>query len=132
MNEIMRLVEAVKNCDQMYREADNEKLSYELRKNGNHISLEIELKDEEFDDSEIMESIGKFNELIDNMDDDLFQQAAALIGETTDLKRLDDLLEKEHLTEEEAGEAKEMLETATQVIGKLLIDRIREAFDLHN
>ncbi len=127
MNEIMKLAEALKDLEYYDHAADSDEMSFHITKDGNHISLEIDLKEE----SEILKAVSEFNELIDKMDDELFAEAAARIGEKEDLKRLDDLLEKEHFTKEEAEEAAEMIETATQTIGELILEKINDMVSIY-
>lgn len=125
MKEIMNLIHALEDVDNMEKEVTTEKYSYTLKKKNGTITLEAYTNDE-FDDSDILKSISDFNSFIGELDDDIFQEAAKRIGEKTNLKRLDDLLEMEHLTREEAEEAEEAIATACSEICGLLTDKIKD------
>ena len=129
MNEIMKLAEALKDLEYYDHAANSDEISFHITKENNHISLEINLKNQE--ECEALKAVSEFNELIDKMDDKLFAEAAARIGEKEDLKRLDDLLEKEHLTKEEAAEAARMIETASQTIGELILEKINDMVSIY-
>lgn len=129
MNEIMKLAEALKDLEYYDHAVNSDEMSFHITKENNHISLEIDLRNQE--ECEALKAVSEFNELIDKMDDELFAEAAARIGEKEDLKRLDDLLEKEHLTKEEAAEAARMIEAASQTIGELILEKINDMVSIY-
>ena len=98
------------------------------------ISLSSNMKDttEEFDDSNVKEIIKEYKEWIEELDDCLFVEATEETSKHFNIKRFDELLNKDSFTKEEAYELSEMIDKSSQIICKHLENKIAELIDIYN
>ena len=87
---------------------------------------------EKFNDSSIKEVIKEYKERIEELDDCLFVEAAEEMGQYFNMKRFDELLNKNYFTEEEAVEVSEMIDQSSQIICNCLEDKINELTNIYN
>lgn len=103
-----------------------------LNKNGNKINVVIASNNEvpestnAFDDSEVKSLIADYKKSIEGLDDCLFLNALEDMRNTIDVKRFDELLNKESFTEEEANEVAHMINISTAIIHDHLESKIQE------
>ena len=87
---------------------------------------------EGFDDSCIKQIIKEYKERIEELDDCLFVEAAEEMSQYFNMKRLDELLNQDTFTEQEAAEVSEMIGQSSQIICDHLEDKINELVDVYN
>lgn len=103
-----------------------------LNKNGNKVNVIIASNNEEpestkaFDDSEVKSLIAAYKKSIEGLDDCLFLNTLEDMRNTIDVKRFDELLNKESFTEEEANEVTHMINISTAIINDHLESKIQE------
>lgn len=96
-----------------------------------NISMSSNIK-EEFDDSNIKEIIKEYKEWIEELDDCLFVEATEETSKHFNIKRFDELLNKDSFTKDEAYELSEMIDKSSQIICKHLENKIAELIDIYN
>lgn len=110
-------------------------LKINLNKNGNEIKISIisnEELDEEFDDTKIKEIIKEHKDNIKELDDNLFIEIVKDIRSVLDIKKFDELLNKESFNEDEASEVGNMINLSSQIICKHLQNKINELVNIYN
>ena len=96
-----------------------------------NISMSSNIK-EEFDDSNIKEIVKEYKEWIEELDDCLFVEATEETSKHFNIKRFDELLNKDSFTKDEAYELSEMIDKSSQIICKHLENKIAELIDIYN
>ena len=96
-----------------------------------NISMSSNIK-EEFDDSNIKEIIKEYKEWIEELDDCLFVEATEETSKHFNIKRFDELLNKDSFTKEEAYELSDMIDKSSQIICKHLENKIAELIHIYN
>ena len=113
--------------DRIY-EVDNYRVS--INNKEGDINVKIETIEDEFDDSETKELVSNFKEWIQRIDDDIFIESFEQAKEAIDVKTLDDLLNQETFTEEEAEQVEDMIDYFESIITNNIDNRIKELEDM--
>lgn len=87
---------------------------------------------EVFDDSSIKEVIKEYKERIEELDDCLFVEVTEKMSNYFNIKKFDELINKDYFTEEEAIEVSELIEKSSQIICDCLEDKIKELVIIYN
>lgn len=88
--------------------------------------------EESYDDSEIREKVAKHREAIDSVCDCIFQEGLEVIEESYDLVTMNNLLEQEHFTEDEAEVVSDFIDYANSIYQTIIADRIKNLERLYN
>lgn len=86
---------------------------------------------EEFDDTYIKELIKDYKESIKELDDCVFVEAVDDFSSKLDLKKFNELLDKEEFTKEEADEIERMIDTSVDCIQSHLEDKINSLIEVY-
>lgn len=134
MNELEQLIELMGNLipEGTNEEIDTEAYKVSIVKNGDNIEIQIVEKEQEFDDSEIKQTVEEFKNAIKELDDDFFVEVTEAFSEKIDNKKFNDLLDLESYTEEQACEVSEMIEIATTIIQSHIQSKIQSLFELYD
>lgn len=104
---------------------------YFSNKNG-HIKIKIDInpskKEETFNDTETKELVNEFKESLKELDDSVFLEASEKAEKAINMKRFDELLNKERYSEAEATEIESLIDYFSQLICAILQSRINELF----
>lgn len=112
-------------------EFDGNKLVLTKTDNGFELKIQsIEEDFEAFDDTQIKQVVSDFKKNIDKIDDSMFIESLKLFKEVADIKKFNNLLDKEEFNEEEAVEIKKMINKYAQVIKDLIDMKIDNLADL--
>lgn len=84
-------------------------------------------KDEDFDDTDTLEMIKEYKGRLEELEDDIFVEAMEEASEELNLSEVDTLLNKEHLTEDEA----ETVLNNISVIDSIIYDTIQSRIDYY-
>lgn len=108
-----------------------------VTKDGNTLKITIVSKEEEdeeekFDDTEIKEAIQEYKDKLNDLDDCLFVSATEDFGKEFEVKRFDELLNKETLTADEAMEVTKMIDRSLDIISDHLRKKIEELVSIYN
>ena len=110
-----------------------------MTKDGNTLKINIVSKEEEedeeeekFDDTEIKEAIQEYKDKLNDLDDCLFVSATEDFGKEFEVKRFDELLNKETLTVDEAMEVTKMIDRSLDIISDHLRKKIEELVSIYN
>lgn len=96
------------------------------------VSKEEDEKEEKFDDTEIKEAIQEYKDKLNDLDDCLFVSATEDFGKEFEVKRFDELLNKETLTADEAMEVTKMIDRSLDIISDHLRKKIEELVSIYN
>lgn len=88
-------------------------------------------KEEKFDDSYIKELIKDYKDSIKDLDDCVFVEAVDDFSSKVDLKRFNELLDKESFTETESNEVEEMIDASVDCIQAHLEDKINKLVEVY-
>ncbi len=134
MNELEQLIELMGNLipEGTNEEIDTEAYKVSIVKNGDNIEIQIVEKEQEFDDSEIKQTVEEFKNAIKELDDDFFVEVTEAFSEKINNKKFNDLLDLESYTEEQACEVSEMIEIATTIIQSHIQSKIQSLFELYD
>ncbi len=134
MNELEQLIELMGNLipEGTNEEIDTETYKVSIVKNGDNIEIQIVEKEQEFDDSEIKQTVEEFKNAIKELDDDFFVEVTEAFSEKINNKKFNDLLDLESYTEEQACEVSEMIEIATTIIQSHIQSKIQSLFELYD
>lgn len=134
MNELEQLIELMGNLipEGTNEEIDTEAYKVSIVKNGDNIEIQIVEKEQEFDDSEIKQTVKEFKNAIKELDDDFFVEVTEAFSEKINNKKFNDLLDLESYTEEQACEVSEMIEIATTIIQSHIQSKIQSLFELYD
>lgn len=80
--------------------------------------------EEDFDDSEYIEASKEFKEAIEDLDDDLFVELVEKLKDEIDINKFDELLESEHLSEDECIGLESFINIASSVLRNIIADKI--------
>ena len=111
-----------------------------VTKDGNTLKITIvskeedeeEEEEEKFDDTEIKEAIQEYKDKLNDLDDCLFVSATEDFGKEFEVKRFDELLNKETLTADEAMEVTKMIDRSLDIISDHLRKKIEELVSIYN
>lgn len=109
-----------------------------VTKDGNTLKITIVSKEEDkegeekFDDTEIKEAIQEYKDKLNDLDDCLFVSATEDFGKEFEVKRFDELLNKETLTADEAMEVTKMIDRSLDIISDHLRKKIEELVSIYN
>lgn len=108
-----------------------------VTKDGNTLKITIVPKEEDeeeekFDDTEIKEAIQEYKDKLNDLDDCLFVSATEDFGKEFEVKRFDELLNKETLTADEAMEVTKMIDRSLDIISDHLRKKIEELVSIYN
>ena len=108
-----------------------------VTKDGNTLKITIVSKaedeeEEKFDDTEIKEAIQEYKDKLNDLDDCLFVSATEDFGKEFEVKRFDELLNKETLTADEAIEVTKMIDRSLDIISDHLRKKIEELVSIYN
>lgn len=108
-----------------------------VTKDGNTLKITIVSKEEDeeeekFDDTEIKEAIQEYKDKLNDLDDCLFVSATEDFGKEFEVKRFDELLNKETLTADEAMEVTKMIDCSLDIISDHLRKKIEELVSIYN
>lgn len=107
-----------------------------VTKDGNTLKITIVSKEEDeeekFDDTEIKEAIQEYKDKLNDLDDCLFVSATEDFGKEFEVKRFDELLNKETLTSDEAMEVTKMIDRSLDIISDHLRKKIEELVSIYN
>ena len=108
-----------------------------VTKDGNTLKITIVSKaedeeEEKFDDTEIKEAIQEYKDKLNDLDDCLFVSATEDFGKEFEVKRFDELLNKETLTADEAMEVTKMIDRSLDIISDHLRKKIEELVSIYN
>lgn len=92
-------------------------------KDGNKYTITVE---EVIDNESIIEAIKEYKNNIDELDDCLFLTAAEELEKYVDIKKFNDLLEKESFSNDEAEKVLNTIELSSKIISTLLADKVEE------
>lgn len=96
------------------------------------VSKEEDKEEEKFDDTEIKEAIQEYKDKLNDLDDCLFVNATEDFGKEFEVKRFDELLNKETLTADEAMEVTKMIDRSLDIISDHLRKKIEELVSIYN
>lgn len=96
------------------------------------VSKEEDKEEEKFDDTEIKEAIQEYKDKLNDLDDCLFVSATEDFGKEFEVKRFDELLNKETLTADEAMEVTKMIDRSLDIISDHLRKKIEELVSIYN
>lgn len=82
--------------------------------------------DEPFDDSQIKETVDRYKESIESIDDDDFVKIIEEVGKEMDLKTFDNLLNQDSYSEEDADLIEFMINFTKLEIHKYFTNKIKE------
>ena len=108
-----------------------------VTKDGNTLKITIVSKEEDeeeekFDDTAIKEAIQEYKDKLNDLDDCLFVSATEDFGKEFEVKRFDELLNKETLTADEAMEVTKMIDRSLDIISDHLRKKIEELVSIYN
>lgn len=116
----------------VFENLDNVKISYsningdeKLVVNDVDITDDI-LEKESFDDSEILEEVAEYKEVLEMLDDCVFMKGVETIRENCDMLEVSRLMDKEHFTKEEANQVKEYMDYTSSIFKKVISNKIQE------
>lgn len=89
-----------------------------------------ELPCQTYDDSRVKEYISNYKKNLELLDDCIFIDTMEEISETIDIKALDEALNQDHFTEDDAAEIIDCLEYINAVIHEKLVAHIQSSIDL--
>lgn len=105
-----------------------------ISKKNNSIKISVnsneDLSGEDFDDSSIKDAISEFKDNINDLDDTIFIESLEEARKVIDINKLDEFLNLEKFTEEEATEVANMINYFSQIVSNNLQEKIKELIEL--
>lgn len=103
-------------------------VEYSITKKDGKIEISV---NEKFDDTETKKQISQFKENIQSLDDCMFLKITEEYGKISDVKELDNLLNLEHFTQDEAEKVLSMMGDFSDLVKSCLQEEIKKLIKIY-
>lgn len=103
-------------------------IEYSITKKDGKIEINV---NEKFDDTETKKQISQFKENIQSLDDCIFLKITEEYGKISDVKELDNLLNLEHFTQDEAEKVLSMIGDFSDLVKSCLQEEIKKLIKIY-
>lgn len=103
-------------------------IEYSITKKDGKIEINV---NEKFDDTETKKQISQFKENIQSLDDCIFLKITEEYGKIFDVKELDNLLNLEHFTQDEAEKVLSMIGDFSDLVKSCLQEEIKKLIKIY-